>query len=187
MKIFIKNMVSFRCKKLVESALDILNIAYESVELGLIETKHNVSLLQHTLLNDILKRYELEIIYDKTAITIEKIKTLIFKRIAGISESNDDTFATYLSAQLNYDYHYLSKLFSATQGITLHQFIILQKIEKVKELLLLKEFNISEIADQLNYSSISHLSLQFKKITGITPSAFKINQNYNRLSFQDVK
>lgn len=186
MEILVKNMVSLRCKKLVESALEILNIEFKSIELGIVVTKKNISSIKLDDLNSMIKTYGLEIIFDKTTIVIEKIKGLIIKRITNFCEADDNSFAKYLSFNLKYDYHYLSKVFSESEGINLHRFIILQKIEKVKELLLLKEMNISEIAFKLNYSSLAHLSIQFKKITGITPSAFKTNGVYNRICVEEI-
>lgn len=173
MDVSIKNMVCLRCIKFIESSLNLINIPYEFVELGLIRTSSTISKEKLKILDETIKKYGLEIIYDKTAALIEKIKTLVIKRISLIDSNDNHSFSEYLTVCLKYDYHYLSKLFSANEGINLHQFIIRNRIEKVKELLLLNELNISEIAYLLNFSNVAHLSLQFKKITGITPSHFQ--------------
>jgi len=173
MDVSIKNMVCLRCIKFIENSLNLNDIPYEFVKLGLIRTSVTISKEKLKILDETIKKYGLEIIYDKTAVLIEKIKTLVIKRISLSDSTDNDSFSDYLTGYLKYDYHYLSKLFSVNEGINLHQFIILHRIEKVKELLLLNELNVSEIAYLLNYSNVAHLSLQFKKITGITPSGFQ--------------
>ncbi len=175
MKVLIKNMVSVRCKMIVEGALDILNIEYESIELGIIKTKKN--LLQDTLevLNNLLKTYELEIIYDKEAIIIEKTKILITQRLNTVTDSKEESLGSYLSKELNYNYQYIAKIFSKSQGMTLHKYFIFKKIEKIKQLLFTNAFTISEISEKMNFSNISHLSFQFKKETGLTPTAYRIS------------
>lgn len=173
MDVSIKNMVCLRCIKFIENSLNLIDIPYEFVKLGLIRTSLNISKEKLKILDETIKKYGLEIIYDKTAVLIEKIKTLVIKRISLFDSNDNDSFSAYLTGCLKYDYHYLSKLFSVNEGINLHQFIIRHRIEKVKELLLLNELNISEIAYLLNFSNVAHLSLQFKKITGITPSDFQ--------------
>ena len=166
-------MVSVRCKMVVEGALDILNIEYESITLGTVKTKRNLSKDTLKALNDLLEVYELEIIYDKYDIIIEKIKILIINRLNDVTESNEDSLANYLSKELNHNYQYLAKIFSKSQGITLHKYFIVKKIEKIKQLLFTNTLTISEISNQMNFSNISHLSFQFKKETGLTPSAYR--------------
>lgn len=173
MNISIKNMVCLRCIKFIESSLDLIGIPYECVKLGLVRTSSAISIEQLKILDDTIKEYGLEIIYDKTSVLIEKIKTLVITRISNSYDTDTTNFSVYLTRCLKYDYHYLSKLFLVNQGINLHKFIVLCRIEKVKELLLLKELSITEISYLLNFSSVAHLSLQFKKITGVTPSYFQ--------------
>lgn len=178
MNISIKNMVCLRCIKFIESSLDLIRIPYESVELGIIHTSMAISTEKLKILDETINEYGLEIIYDKTSVLIEKIKTLVIRRISNSYNSDTTSFSEYLTKCLKYDYHYLSKLFLVSQGINLHKFIVLCRIERVKELLLLKELSITEISYLLNFSSVAHLSLQFKKITGVTPSYFQKNVSH---------
>ncbi|SFB71760.1 helix-turn-helix domain-containing protein [Kaistella jeonii] len=173
MKIFIKYMVSLRCKMLVRDTLDLLKIKYFSIELGLVETVKDLSEHQMVKLAEILKKSGLIILDDKRSILIEKIKNVIVEMIHYTDEPPTQNFSDYLSKKLGYDYTYLANAFSEVKGITIQHFIILHKVEKVKELLLYDELNLSEISYRLNYSSVAHLSTQFKKITGLTPSFYK--------------
>lgn len=166
-------MVSLRCKLLVRDTLDLLKIKYFSIELGLVETVKEITALQETKFASILKKSGLIVLDDKRSILIEKIKNVIIEMIHYSDEPPAQNFSDYLSEKLGYDYTYLANAFSEVKGITIQHFIILHKIEKVKELLLYDELNLSEISYQLNYSSVAHLSAQFKKITGLTPSFYK--------------
>ena len=166
-------MVSLRCKLLVRDTLDLLKIKYFSIELGLVETVKEITALQETKFASILKKSGLIVLDDKRSILIEKIKNVIIEMIHYSDEPPAQNFSDYLSEKLGYDYTYLANAFSEVKGITIKHFIILHKIEKVKELLLYDELNLSEISYQLNYSSVAHLSAQFKKITGLTPSFYK--------------
>jgi YesN/AraC family two-component response regulator len=173
MKIFIQNMVSLRCKLMVKSELESLGISYSRVDLGEVELAEEVSLEKLEKLKVALHRSGLELMDDKRAILIEKIKNVIVEMIHYEDELPKVNFSTYLSEKLDQDYKYLSTVFSQTKGITIEHFIMLHKIEKVKELLIYDELNLTEIAYKMHYSSTSHLSNQFKKITGLTPSFFK--------------
>ena len=173
MKLYIKYMVSLRCKMMVLEELKKLGLHYVIVELGMVEIMEDIGKEQHDLLKENLLRSGLELLDDKRSILIEKIKSLIIEMIHYTDELPVINYSDYISEKLNYDYTYLSNIFSEVKGITIQQFIILHKIEKVKELLLYDELNLTEISSKLNYSSVSHLSNQFKKITGLSPSYFK--------------
>ena len=166
-------MISLRCKMMVEEELNKLGIAYATIELGMVELIHDIpDSLRHTLRTNLL-RSGLEVMDDRKSILIEKIKMVIIEMIHYSEDAPILNFSDYLSEKLNYDYTYLSNIFSEVQGITIQQYIILHKIEKVKELLLYDELTLTEIAYKLHYSSVAHLSNQFKKITGLAPSYFK--------------
>lgn len=177
MKVYIKNMVCIRCKMVVKSEIEKLGLQWESVDLGEAVIKDTVSPAQLQQLNQALIKSGLEVMDDKKSQLIEKIKTIIIEQIHYAEEPLDINFSDFLVGKLNYDYTYLSNLFTATQGITLEHYIIGHKIEKVKELLVYEELNISEIASRMNYSSAAHLSKQFKKVTGLTASQFKKLKN----------
>ena len=172
-KFFIKNMVSVSCKIVVGAVLDNLNISYHKVELGEVEVKKPLSDQQYQQLQTALRIYGFEIIVSKQALLVEKIKNTIFEMIHYDDELPKTKISNYLSDKLNYDYTYLSNRFSNIQGTTIEQYIIAHKIERIKELILYDELSLSEIAWKLHYSSAAHLSNQFKKITGLTPSDFK--------------
>jgi len=173
MKLFIKNMVCIRCKMVVRSELERIGIQYKVVELGEAELFDNISSDQREQLNLLLKKSGLELMDDKKSMLIEKIKTVIIELVHYSGELPKTKFSEYLSEKLNHDYTYLSNLFSEVQGITIEHFLIAHKIERVKELLVYDELNLTEIAYKLHYSSVAHLSNQFKKVTGLTPSHFK--------------
>jgi len=173
MKLFIKNMVCIRCKMVVRSELERIGIQYKVVELGEAELFDNISPDQREQLNLLLKKSGLELMDDKKSMLIEKIKTVIIELVHYSGELPKTKFSEYLSEKLNHDYTYLSNLFSEVQGITIEHFLIAHKIERVKELLVYDELNLTEIAYKLHYSSVAHLSNQFKKVTGLTPSHFK--------------
>ena len=177
LKIYIKNMVCIRCKMVVKSELEKLGLQWESVDLGEAVVKDPVSVEQLRELNQGLLRSGLEIMDDKKSQLIEKIKTIVIEQIHYAEEPLDVNFSDFLVSKLNYDYTYLSNLFTLTQGITLEHYIINHKIEKVKEMLIYDELTISQIAFKMNYSSAAHLSKQFKKVTGLTATEFKKIQN----------
>lgn len=166
-------MVSLRCKMLVKEELKKLGLHYVIVELGMVEILEDITQEQKDQLKNSLAKAGLELIEDKRAIIIEKIKNVIIEMIHYSEEVPTVNYSDYISEKLQYDYTYLSNLFSEVKGITIQQFIINNKIERVKELLLYDELNLTEISYKLNYSSVAHLSNQFKKVTGLTPSFFK--------------
>lgn len=166
-------MVSLRCKMIVEQELGKLGIAHAIVELGSVELFKEISEEQRCALKMELLKCGLELLDDKKNILVERIKNVVIEMIHYNHALPKVNFSDYLSQKLSLDYTYLSNIFSEVKGITIQQFIILHKIEKIKELLLYDELSLKEIAFQLHYSSIAHLSNQFKKITGLTPSYYK--------------
>jgi AraC-like DNA-binding protein len=173
MKLYIKYMVSLRCKMMVKEELKKLGLHYVIVELGTVEILEDITPQQHDLLKANLLVSGLELLDDKKAILIEKIKNVIIEMIHYADDLPPINFSDYISEKLHYDYTYLSNVFSEVKGVTIQQFIIIHKIERVKELLLYDELNLTEISYKLNYSSVAHLSNQFKKITGLSPSYYK--------------
>ncbi len=173
MKLYIKYMVSLRCKLLVREELHNLGIPYAAIDLGVVEIPEDISEQQREQLKTSLLRSGLELLDDKRSILIEKIKNVIIEMIHYSDELPKVNYSDYISEKLNYDYTYLSNIFAEVKGITIQQFIIINKIERVKELLLYDELNLTEISYKLHYSSVAHLSNQFKKVTGISPSFFK--------------
>jgi AraC-like DNA-binding protein len=186
MKLFIQNMVSLRCKLLVKAELENLGLAYHSIELGEVILQQPITAQQKKELTKSLHTSGLEIMDDKKTMLIEKIKNLIVEMVHYADELPDTKYSVFLSEKLHKDYHYLSELFSKNKGITIEHFIILHKIERAKELIMYDELNLSEIAFKLNYSSVAHLSHQFKKITGLTPSFFKSIQKKVRTNLEDI-
>lgn len=166
-------MVSLRCKMLVKEELTKLGLDFASVDLGMVEIPGGISEEELEILRINLLKSGLELLQDKKSILIEKIKVTIVEMIHYSDEIPRVNYSDYISAKLQYDYTYLSGVFSEVKGITIQQFIIINKIERVKELLLYDELNLTEIAYKLNYSSVAHLSNQFKKITGLSPSFYK--------------
>ncbi len=173
MILYIKYMVSLRCKILVKEELTKLGLHYVIVDLGTVEILEDMIQEQHDELKKNLLRSGLELLDDKKGILIEKIKAVIIEMVHYADDLPVTNFSDFLSEKLGYDYTYLSNTFSEVKGMNIQQFIILHKIEKVKEMLLYEDVNLTEIAYRLHYSSVSHLSNQFKKITGLTPSYFK--------------
>jgi len=173
MKLYIKYMVSIRCKMVVKAELDELGLHYGVIDLGVVEVHEDISAAQRESLKVSLLRSGLELMEDKKAILIEKIINIIVEMIHYAEEQPKTNFSDYLSEKLQYDYTYLANLFSEVKGITIEHFIIAHKIERVKELLLYDELNLTQISYKLNYSSVAHLSNQFKKVTGLTPTYFK--------------
>ena len=186
MKLYIRNMVSLRCKLVVKSELEKLDIPYKNVDLGEVEISEPISDQQYNDLQTNLLKAGLELMDDKKAALVEKIKHVIIEMVHYADEMPDVNFSDYLSEKLNHNYNYLSNLFSEVKGTTIEQYIILHKIEKAKELIIYDELNITEIAYKLNYSSVGHLSNQFKKITGLSPSFFKKLKHNRRSSLEDM-
>jgi AraC-like DNA-binding protein len=180
MRLFIKNMVSLRCKIIVKSVLQNLGFSTPFVELGEVEIKGTLSKRKENLLRAALQKFGLELMEDKKRVLIEKVKAVVIEMIHYSEEPPLLNFSSFLSEKLGYDYRYLSTLFSEVKGITIEHYIISHKIEKAKELLIYNELTLTEIAEKLHYSSVAHLSNQFKKVTGLTPSFFK-NMKHKRL------
>jgi AraC-like DNA-binding protein len=166
-------MVSHRCKMLVADELQKLGLRRGVIELGMAEILEETTQNQLAQLKKNLLASGLELLDDRKSILIERIKNLIVEMIHYSDEGPKLNYSDFLSKKLNYDYTYLSNIFSEVKGITIQQFIIVNKIEKVKELLLYDELTLTQIANKLHYSSVAHLSNQFKKITGLSPSFFK--------------
>ena len=173
MKLYIKNMVCDRCIMMLKSVLEKHGLQYNTVILGEVELVSGLSSSEKAALNEELQKIGFETIDDKKTRLIETIKNTVLEVIRNPEAAPKMTFSEYLSEKFHQDYSSLSKLFSEVQGMTIEQYVILQKIEKVKELLVYDELSLSQIALQLNYSSVSHLSKQFKKVTGMTPTHFK--------------
>ena len=173
MKLYIKFMVSLRCKLMVKEELKKLGLNYVVVDLGVAEILEDISKEQREQLGKNLLKSGLELLEDKKSILLEKIKNVITEMIHYSDELPKVNYSDYIGEKLGYDYTYLSNIFSEVKGITIQQFIIIHKIERVKELLLYDEFSLSEISYKLHYSSPAHLSNQFKRVTGLTPSFFK--------------
>ena len=186
MKLYFKYMVSIRCKMLVKSELEKMGLHYKTVELGEAEIIENISSAKWNELDTALKKSGIELMDDKKAILIEKIKITIIELVHYSEEPLKINFSDYLSQKLLYDYTYLANLFSESQGITIEHFLIVHKIERVKELLAYDELNISEIAWKMGYSSVPHLSNQFRKITGLSPSFFKKLKDKKMKALEDL-
>jgi len=186
MKLYIKYMVSLRCKMLVKEELEKIGLHYVTVELGTIEIFDNITAEQREQLKINLLKSGLELMDNKKQILIDKIKTVIIEMIHYSKEEPVENYSDYISKEVGKDYNYLSDIFSEVKGVTIQQFIIMHKIERAKELILYDELNISEIAHKLHYSSAAHLSNQFKKITGLTPSFFKKLKKKRLVNLEDL-
>ena len=173
MKLYIKNMVCLRCKMVVKSELEKLGLHFDTIELGEVEISDDISKEQLENLSLALKLTGLELMEDNKKILVEKIKTTIIELIHFSDEQIKINLSDYLSEKLHHNYTYLANLFSEVKGTTIEQYHLSHKIEMVKELLVYDELNLTEIADKMHYSSVAHLSNQFKKMTGLTPSHFK--------------
>jgi len=173
MKLYIKYMVSLRCKMMVKEELKKMGLRYVVIDLGMVEILEDITPPQREQLKENLLQSGLELLDSKKSILIEKIKNVIIEMIHYSDEFPKVNYSDYISEKLDYDYTYLANLFSEVKGITIQQFIILHKIERVKELLLYDELNLTEISRILHYSSVAHLSNQFKKVTGLSPSYYK--------------
>lgn len=179
-------MVSLRCKMVVKEALDKLNLNYIILDLGTVEVMNNISDVQRKQLKTALLRSGLELMDDKKAVLIEKIKNIIIEMVHYSDALPKANYSDYISEKLGLDYTHISKIFSEVKGITIEHFIIAHKIERVKELLLYDELNLTQISYMLNYSSVAHLSSQFKKVTGLTPSFFKQLKNKKRIALENI-
>jgi AraC-like DNA-binding protein len=179
-------MVSDRCKMLVKAELEKLRLHYIWVDLGEVELMETLTAEQLAQLNDELQKSGLSLINDHKSILIEQIKNTIIELVHYTDKQIKINFSDFLSKKLNYDYTYLANLFSENQGISIEHFLLTHRIEKVKELLVYDEMNITEIAYKLHFSSTAHLSNQFKKMTGLTPSGYKHLKLKRRTPLENV-
>ncbi len=179
-------MVSDRCKTVVKDTLKAMGLHFVMVELGEVDIMENITTAQRAQLQIELQNAGLELMEDKRAILLEKIKLAIIDIVHHREEDVKINFSHYLSEKLNYDYTHLANIFSEASGTTIEQYMIAQKIERIKELITYDELNITEIAWKMNYSSVAHLSNQFKKITGFTPSHFKKLKDKRRKTIEEI-
>jgi YesN/AraC family two-component response regulator len=186
MKLYIKNMVCIRCKILVKAELDKLEIPHGCVELGEVHLLETITPDTLRLLSEALLRSGLEVMDDRKSVLIEKIKNVIIELIHYSDEPLTVNFSSFLNEKLQHDYTYMANLFSEVQGTTIGNFIILHKIERVKELLVYDELSLTEIAYLMHYSSVAHLSAQFKKITGLTATHFKSLKDNRRSMLENL-
>lgn len=186
MKIYVKNMACESCKLVVKDALKELDISPVKVELGEIETKEDVSDDKKEQLNNKIKKAGLELLEKKQGVLIEKIRKVMIDYVYKSDDKPNIKFSVLLSKELNYSYTYLANFFSEVEAITIEQFIIALKIERIKELIIFGEDTLSEISYKLHYSSVAHLSAQFKKVTGLTPSHFKALKQRRRITIQNI-
>jgi AraC family transcriptional regulator len=187
MQLFIKNMVCDRCIMMVKRKLDLLDIGYSSVELGEINLRKEPGREKMAALRHELQTLGFELLDDRKASIVTQIKSAIVRFVHG--DNNDERnkkVSVLLAEKLGMDYNYLSAIFSAVEGLTIEKYVILQRIERVKELLAYDELSVNEIADKLGYSSVQHLSQQFKKFTGLTPSQFKQSSEVSRKPLDEV-
>lgn len=166
-------MVCNRCIMVVQNEMDKLNLAVKNIKLGEVVFENELSEEQKTTIDKALSPLGFELIDDKKSRIIEKIKNTIIQLVHHQDSGLKNNLSEVLSSELHHDYNYLSNLFSEIEGTTIEKYFIAQKIERVKELLVYDQLSLSEIAFQLNYSSVAYLSNQFKKVTGLTPSHFK--------------
>ena len=171
---------------MVKEALKELGLHFIVVDLGVVDVMEDLSEEQKAALKSLLINAGLELMDDKKAILIEKIKKVIVEMVHHAEELPKTNFSDFIGKKLDYEYTYLANLFSEVQGTTIEQFIISHKIERIKELIVYGEMNITEIANNLNYSSVAHLSSQFKKATGFSPSIYKLQKIKKRCPLEEI-
>lgn len=179
-------MVSNQCKLAVKAELKKLGLHYIVVDLGEIEIMEEISADQRQHLKIALLDAGFELMDDRRAVLIERIINVIIEMVHHTSEMIKINFSDFLSKKLNHDYTYLSNMFSEVKGITIQQFIIIHKVERIKELIMYDELSLTEISYLLNYSSVAHLSNQFKKVTGLSPSHFKRLKDKRRMPLEEI-
>jgi len=184
--VYIKNMICPRCITAVSGILGELDIPYTSIKLGEVDLVSTLNSTNKTGLSKQLQDSGFSMINDRKSQIIEQMKTLVVNKIHHSSNELDIKWADYISKKLHLDYKYLGSLFSSVESITFEQYIINQKIERIKELIVYDELNLSEIAFKLNYSSVAYLSNQFKKVTGMTPTQFKKDIYKNRKFLNEI-
>jgi AraC family transcriptional regulator len=188
MEIAVKNMVCARCIKVVKQVLDSLNILYNSVDPGHIETKETLTRDQYNALKDLLEKEGFALMEDQKAALVEQVKNLIIDLVYNKDLTDFCiNLSVYLSNELHKDYTAISQLFSSVENTTIEQYFILQKLERVKEMLVYDQLPLSEIAWKMGYSSVAHLSAQFKKITGFTPSQFRNLKGHKKVFIDKIK
>ncbi|HRW70286.1 AraC family transcriptional regulator [Lentimicrobium sp.] len=185
--LYIKNMVCPRCIMSVKSILQDLSIPFNNIALGQLEMAEEMTKAQRTLLEERLQAVGFELLEPGKSALISKIKTVIIEQIHYSNEPVAVNFSKLISDKLHHEYAYLSRLFSSIEGITIEKYIARQKIEKVKELLFYDQISLSQISLEMNYSSVSYLSAQFKKETGMTPTQFKSQERPNRKSLDNLQ
>jgi AraC family transcriptional regulator len=187
MVLYVKNMVCHRCKLVVQSQLEKLDLHPLNITLGeVVLAEESLTKEKSQSISDALQDVGFELIDDKRSKLIEQVKTFVINIVHHKEEQPNKKYSELLAQHLHHDYSYISNLFSEVEGITIEQYIINQKIEKVKELLTYDERSLSQIAVDLGYSSTAHLSAQFKKLTGLTPSQFKQMTTKNRRSLDEI-
>jgi YesN/AraC family two-component response regulator len=184
--IFIQNMVSLRCKMMVNSELEKLGIVYKSMELGEVQLAEPITKTTRQKLKVALNKSRLNLIYDKKIIMIEKIINIVIEMVHYSDEFPKINFSAFLSKKMKKGYQKMAEIFSKTKGITIEHFIILHKVEKIKELIIYGNFNLTEISYKMNYSSVAHLSRQFKQVTGSKPTFYKYLPKRERVNLEDL-
>jgi AraC-like DNA-binding protein len=179
-------MVSIRCKMIVAEELRKLGLQFLAVELGEVDVTEEMTATQHEQFRSRLLYYGLELMDDRKAVLIERIKVVIVELVHFSDNPLKVKFSNYLSEKLQHDYTYMANLFSEVQGTTIEQFLICHRVERVKELIMYDELNITEIAWKMNYSSVAHLCTQFKKVTGLTPTHFKQLKSKRRSYLEEI-
>jgi len=179
-------MVCIRCQMVVKAEFEKLGLLHVDVEIGEVNTIEDIPKEKLELLDISLRKSGLQLMEDKKSILVEKIKSAVIELVHYTDDQIKTNLSDYLSEKLDYDYTYLANLFSEVKGFTIEKFYLTHKIEKAKELIVYDELTLSEIAYKLHYSSVAHLSNQFKKITGLTPSHFKELKNKRRNTLEDV-
>jgi len=187
LKLYIRNMVSTRCKLAVKEELKRLGLHFIIVDLGVVDIMEDITPEQREQISIALLKSGLELMDDKKAMVIEKIKNVIIEMVRSANELPRKNFSEYLSERLNHSYPLMASLFTEIQGTTIEKFIISHKIERVKELIVYDELDLTEIAYKMYYSSVAHLSNQFKKVTGLTPSHFKKLNSKKRELMENVR
>lgn len=186
MNIYIKNMVSQRCKLAVASSMQSVGLSCGKIELGVVETTGAITSLQMDQFSMKLLTLGLEVLNDKKQILVEKIKNVVTEMIHYDNDLPTQKYSVYISKQTGYNYTYLANTFSEVEGVSITQYIIRHKVERIKELLGDGELNLTEIAYKLNYSSVGHLCNQFKKTTGLTPALYNRRSVETRTNLEDL-
>jgi AraC family transcriptional regulator len=188
-QLHVKNMVCNRCITVVKDELEKLGLNISNIKLGEVTLEENEEQVNKQQVVEALTKHGFELLDDKKSLIVDKIKTTVIELIHHQEKAGGPhyNYSFLIEQKVGYDYAYLSSLFSSLEGTTLEKYIINQKIERVKELLVYDEMNLSEISYNLGYSSVQHLSTQFKKVTGLTPSHFKKIKENKRLPLDKVK